>query len=261
MERNKFAKTVENYDVNDEPIVISKHVLDLLLEQPNSPQLIALYIFYYYIAKWQRTNQIKATNSFVSKGLGFSERSVIKYKSQLIQLNLIENIIGKDKIGGKFVGHFIKVNFIWTKEKVEQIKEKQKTILSKLYSVVLVQSNALSVLRGKETPLAFLKSRHKIPPKIEEVAQYCKLRKNNVDPEKFCDFYKAKGWMIGKNKIKDWQAAVRTWEKEEARKEKDKNKPMISKYAPKYKTWDGIRYSLNQDDGEYYSKSGEIWRD
>lgn len=46
-------------------------------------------------------------------------------------------------------------------------------------------------------------------------------RHNNVDPEKFIDFYSAKGWMIGKNKMKDWKAAVRTWEKGEKEVKKD----------------------------------------
>jgi len=51
------------------------------------------------------------------------------------------------------------------------------------------------------------------PPLIEEVQSYCKERENDVDPERWFDFYSAKNWMIGKNKMKDWKAAVRTWEK------------------------------------------------
>ena len=51
------------------------------------------------------------------------------------------------------------------------------------------------------------------PPSFEEVKEYCKERNNNVDAEKWHDFYSSKGWMIGKNKMKDWKAAVRTWEK------------------------------------------------
>jgi hypothetical protein len=56
-------------------------------------------------------------------------------------------------------------------------------------------------------------------PNIEEVKNYCNERNNNIDPEAFIDFYKSKNWYIGKNKMKDWKAAVRTWEK------RDKNKP------------------------------------
>lgn len=52
------------------------------------------------------------------------------------------------------------------------------------------------------------------PPTPDEVTSYCKERNNNIDAQRFIDFYQAKGWMIGKNKMKDWRAAVRTWEKE-----------------------------------------------
>jgi len=51
-------------------------------------------------------------------------------------------------------------------------------------------------------------------PTTEEIQNYCKERNNNVDAEKFYNFYESKGWMVGKNKMKDWKAAVRTWEKE-----------------------------------------------
>ena len=50
------------------------------------------------------------------------------------------------------------------------------------------------------------------PPSIDEVSAYCAERNNGIDPQHFVDFYEAKGWMVGKNKMKDWKAAVRTWE-------------------------------------------------
>jgi len=52
-----------------------------------------------------------------------------------------------------------------------------------------------------------------LPPKLEEVQEYCKERNNSVDAETFIDFYTSKGWMVGKNKMKDWKASVRTWER------------------------------------------------
>lgn len=51
-------------------------------------------------------------------------------------------------------------------------------------------------------------------PTVEEVAAFCKERNNNVDPQRFWDFYEAKGWKIGKSPMKDWKACVRTWEKD-----------------------------------------------
>lgn len=51
------------------------------------------------------------------------------------------------------------------------------------------------------------------PPTPEEVQEYCNERKNNIDGQGFCDYYQSNGWMVGKNKMKDWKAAVRTWER------------------------------------------------
>ena len=60
---------------------------------------------------------------------------------------------------------------------------------------------------GKPTRTRF------IPPSREEVQAYCKERNNNVDAERFVDYYTSNGWMVGKNKMKDWKSAVRTWER------------------------------------------------
>lgn len=51
------------------------------------------------------------------------------------------------------------------------------------------------------------------PPTLEEVVEYCRQRQNGIDPERFYDYYTSNGWKVGKNGMKDWQAAVRTWEK------------------------------------------------
>jgi hypothetical protein len=53
---------------------------------------------------------------------------------------------------------------------------------------------------------------HTIPPSLLEVKTYCQERGNSIDPEKFVDYYEANGWMVGKNKMRNWQAAIRTWE-------------------------------------------------
>lgn len=52
-------------------------------------------------------------------------------------------------------------------------------------------------------------------PSLSEVAQYCRERANKVDPEQFYNFYESNDWKVGKNAMKDWHAAVRTWEKRE----------------------------------------------
>ena len=62
------------------------------------------------------------------------------------------------------------------------------------------------------------------PPSVGEVGQYCAERCNGIDPQAFVDFYASKGWMIGKNKMKDWKAAVRTWERDPRRVQEQQNK-------------------------------------
>ena len=50
------------------------------------------------------------------------------------------------------------------------------------------------------------------PPSLLQVSDYCQERKNSVNPEKWIAHYQSNGWKVGKNSMKDWKAAVRTWE-------------------------------------------------
>lgn len=60
------------------------------------------------------------------------------------------------------------------------------------------------------------------PPTLEELQEYITQNNYNVDAQRFIDFYESKGWLIGKNKMKDWKAAVRTWNSKEPQKPKPK---------------------------------------
>lgn len=59
-------------------------------------------------------------------------------------------------------------------------------------------------------------------PTISDIEQYCIERNNNVNAEHFFDYYESNGWRVGKNSMKDWKAAVRTWERSEYRKPNSK---------------------------------------
>lgn len=82
--------------------------------------------------------------------------------------------------------------------------------------------------------------KHFVPPTVEEVKAYCLERNNKVDPQKFVDFYECKGWMVGKNHMKDWKAAVRTWEKSSSQ----------SKEAPAEKRFDANKGMMQTDYGD-----------
>ena len=76
------------------------------------------------------------------------------------------------------------------------------------------------------------------PPTLEEVRAYCRERGNAVDPERWHDYYSSNGWKVGKNPMKDWKAAVRTWERDDK-----------AKKGAKMKTpYDGLRSQTSGDD-------------
>ena len=97
------------------------------------------------------------------------------------------------------------------KEKVkvkENEKEKEKEKVKEKES----KNNSNNIyMCGEKLPTQTPRKKF-IKPTVEEVRNYCLERNNNVNPEKFIDFYESKDWYIGKNKMKDWKAAVRTWE-------------------------------------------------
>ncbi len=61
-----------------------------------------------------------------------------------------------------------------------------------------------------------------VKPSIDDIMNYCQERNNNICAETFYDFYETKDWKVGKNKMKDWKACVRTWEKRDAKNNKSK---------------------------------------
>lgn len=79
----------------------------------------------------------------------------------------------------------------------EQVKEQDKDKEQMLYTAAPSAKKAKSVF---------------VPPTVEEVREYCLERQNGIDPQSFVDFYGSKGWMVGRTKMTDWKASVRTWE-------------------------------------------------
>ena len=68
----------------------------------------------------------------------------------------------------------------------------------------------------KENTLEGVKEKRFAPPTLENVSEYCReMGYTNVDAARFIDFYTSNGWMVGKNRMKDWKAAVRNWDRRE----------------------------------------------
>lgn len=77
-------------------------------------------------------------------------------------------------------------------------------------------------------------------PIIDDIIDYCSERNNMVDPQKFFDYYSSNGWKVGKNPMKDWKAAVRTWEKNTTTTQTK------SKVEQSLDTWQQARQMINK---------------
>lgn len=69
-------------------------------------------------------------------------------------------------------------------------------------------------------------SRRFIPPTVDEVRAYCTEKGYTLDAGEFADFYATNGWKVGKNPMKDWRAAVRTWNRRKQQNGKAESKPL-----------------------------------
>jgi hypothetical protein len=116
--------------------------------------------------------------------------------TNVIQTNYDRNT---NELQTKYDRNTIKENKIKEYIKENNIKEKEKEMSKEKDKESLPPKSALRFT----------------PPTLQEVKAYCNERNNSVDAKKFVDFYESKGWMVGKNKMKDWKAAVRTWERED----------------------------------------------
>ena len=71
-----------------------------------------------------------------------------------------------------------------------------------------------------------------IPPTVDDVREYIRDNGYSINPETFVDFYASKGWMVGKNKMKDWKACVRTWARSDKSRSRGSEQPVKeSKYG------------------------------
>ena len=74
-------------------------------------------------------------------------------------------------------------------------------------------------------------------PTEQEVKDYCDERGNTVDPARFLSHYESKGWMVGKNKMVDWKASVRTWEKNDFNQDSKKSRVFVEPEHRKERGW------------------------
>lgn len=223
---------IELNDIADELLILNKFTIETLFSLDNCADCIALYVFYYKTAKWQKTDTIKASDTYVKKSLKWGNSKIQKTKQTLKENGLID--IVQRRNDGKICGWYIRISYLVKQRKIDEISIKveesknsqnqqvvestsgneetnalKETIKCLKKEIEMLKNNNIVV--GKQP--AKRKSSKFVKPTVEEVKAYCDERNNGIDPNKFIDYYEARGWMLGKNHIKDWKACVRTWER------------------------------------------------
>ena len=135
---------MEQNFIENELIIFTKQTYDAFLKSENPSELIALYSFYYYTAKWQKTNQPKCTTGYAANGLKWSESKIRKFKKELIDLGLIEDIALRDE-HNKIAGHYIKLNYILKQSTLKESHTIENPQCGNSDSVEKKGTNALSV--------------------------------------------------------------------------------------------------------------------
>ena len=202
--------------------------IDWLEEQPNGKEYSLFYLK--LCVKSLRTNGVlirRVGNMLLPYDhvkLGeltkTSPDTVIVAMNLLLQIGLVERLENgelyltqvENMIGSQSKGAFKKqqqiarrnVNLIEGGARVEKIPP----------DIEIEKEIEIDIDKDKKPPKRFT------APSIEDVKEYCSERKNNVDAERFIDYYTANGWKVGKNPMKDWKAAVRSWERNDFGKPK-----------------------------------------
>lgn len=109
-------------DIADDLLILNKITIDRLFQLENCADCIALYVFYYKTAKWQKTNTVKANDQYVKKSLKWGISKIQKTKQTLKEHGLID-IVQRRK-DGKIEGWFIKVSYLVNERKADEIKIK-----------------------------------------------------------------------------------------------------------------------------------------
>ena len=144
-----------------------------------------------------------ASNQYFSKLYGKNKVTISRWISELKQNGFIKVSFTYKEGSNEIANRYIQICY-------EGISKNDKEVLTKLLkNNNTINNNNITYSNNK---VRFKK------PTLDDVKNYCILRQNNIDAEAFIDFYESKNWQIGKNKMKDWKACVRTWERRESKK-------------------------------------------
>ena len=134
-----------------------------------------------------------ASNSYFAKLYGKTKTTISKWVSELVKEGFIELSFTYKEGSKEIDNRYIRII------KGGVVKKDNTPLVKKLKDNTTIV-NINTTYSNKK-------------PSVQEIKDYCLERNNGIDAEQFFDFYESKNWYVGKNKMKNWQAAVRTWEK------------------------------------------------
>lgn len=216
--QEEVLKCKATVDVNGKEKEISIDITDLLILQCTADFMNRQRIYRYMVNdKLYFSIQYKSLLEDLPI-LNIGKQALRDRIDKLVFFNLLEKEIVKNE-QGSFVVFRIGENY-------EQLLYKNgEGVCSKLHRGVYQTThgcvenytpkdsstiNSLTI-NNKERSSKERKATRFSPPTIQEIQEYISENNYNVDAVRFFDFYETKGWMVGKNKMKDWRAAVRTW--------------------------------------------------
>lgn len=173
----------------------------------------------------------KAEETIEATNLSLSDKNIAKRQNNRVATSLSLN--DNDNVNDNDISF------------LEKKKQKSDVAVSDLEN-----ENSESPIETIQTPKEQSGDRRKkfTIPTPEEVQAYCEDRKNGISGQQFCDFYSSKGWKIGKEPMKDWKAAVRTWEM----RRKDQSTPITQQVqAPVTTAPKRIRFDENGNEITY----------
>ena len=215
-ERRMFAKTIIDSDA--------------FLDMPLSAQAL-----YFHLSMRADDDGFVSNPKKIQRMLGASDddcklliikQFVLTFESGVIVIKhwRMHNYIQKDRYRGT----------IYTEEKSQLSLDENNAYTDCIHDVSSLDTDCIHDVSSLDTQVSIGKSKDSIeliestgvkpqkrftPPTLEQVQGYCRERNNGVDAERFIDYYTANGWKIGKNQMRDWKAAIRTWERGETKKQ------------------------------------------
>lgn len=213
--------SIVNILANDNYIIVNRSLIKELglKETIILGELASEYNYY------KKTNSLDADGYFYSTIDNIEENtSLSSYEQKKCLDNLSKRGIIDVILKGIPAKRHIKINMLQvinliTKDLETSFQKNKKLDCEK------IDTNSNNINNNKNSNKEIYKERFK-KPTLEEVKEYCEERNNGIDAEMFINFYESKGWMVGKNKMKDWKACIRTWEKSRNTKVVYQDKPL-----------------------------------